>query len=539
MSKPEKSYVLMNKDNEVLRFHSVKGEFAGDISFEQDVIIDNKLPIGFKDIDDWIIGRNASNHNEHIKRILERKGCNNNQAYIEMTHAASVSDTFWIKSLNEGIKWNDISLYRHSFTDIISQLSFEGAGVDTRFSPTSPTPEIVLTQTHSPELAVDGSFRRCFVKENRKGQYNSDVFLYKRGMYHNSQKEGIEQYGEILASEIASVISPNNAVRYSLKTKNGKAASCCNLFTSEEYGLAAIYRVIKPNPKLDDIFKYYKGINCEQQFRELLVLDALCFNTDRHLGNFGVLFDNDTLDIVTIAPIYDLNYSFFPSLTTEELSEDKFGDSIVDIKSSFGLDFTELGQLAKNKTISKRIETLADFKFDFRGNDDFSELRVNRIEDIVRKQAQAILSIDKKHTYDVFYSNEMARRLELEQRVKKTEPYITELYDILDSKGYSVSITIDKENSILYVFNDENYEFQISIDFISKTIKWNNELSIEDLKSTDYTDYQLYSKIEEELKEFSSQHAVEELQGFNYLIFNDELSELCDDYEENSGITSP
>lgn len=393
-------YYLMNKDKVVLSFAGKKDDIIGNMYFEEIQRYSN-VPLGFDDIDSWLSGRNAAKHNSHIKKIMVSIDCNDNESYLQITHAASINDTFWVKSDTEDTNWNDVSLYRNQFTEVISKMAFEGIGVDTLFSPTVPK-----YQTQSPELAVEGSFRRCFKKEKHKGQFGSDIFFYKRGL-ENGTIDGLQHYCEVLSSEIANRISPQNAVRYSLSEIDGKYASKCNLFSNEDVGLAPLYKVIdKKNPTLRNVFDYYHQLGCEDQFREMMVVDSLCFNIDRHLGNLGVLFNNDTLEILGIAPIYDLNWSLFSSFLIEDLTDEKiFGNKLINEMPKMGDDFTRLGQTFINDDVRKRVTELQDFSFDFRGNNDFSEERIVSLEKIIKRQATALVSGKKEYTKDVFYSS--------------------------------------------------------------------------------------------------------------------------------------
>lgn len=97
-------------------------------------------------------------------------GCDDNEGFIRTTHAATINDTFWIKSDRENITWEQISLYSNQFTETISHLAFEGVGLYVAdFSSTSP------------ELTCEGYFRKCFRKEEHHGIFGSDIFIYKRG----------------------------------------------------------------------------------------------------------------------------------------------------------------------------------------------------------------------------------------------------------------------------------------------------------------------------------------------------------------------
>lgn len=46
--------------------------------------------------------------------------------YIQsMTYATSLNDTFWVKSEEEDINWEQVSLYQNKFDEVISRISFE------------------------------------------------------------------------------------------------------------------------------------------------------------------------------------------------------------------------------------------------------------------------------------------------------------------------------------------------------------------------------------------------------------------------------
>lgn len=388
-------YYLMNKNNIAATFDAKPHtEFTESASFVLKQTY-GLLPIGFKDINAWLDGRKASKHNYHLQAIMKQLGCDSNEGFIQMTHAATINDTYWVKSDKENISWNQISLYRNQFTAVISKLAFEGVGLyDAIFSSTSP------------ELACDGSFRKCFRKEAYVGEFGSDIFLYKRG---HELGNGFEPYCEHMASEIAQFISPDHAVGYDLVTLHEKITSRCNLFTDEQYGYASFAKVTDAQRlDLQEIFNYFAELGSEQTFREMLVIDSLCFNQDRHAGNYGVLFDNDTLQVQQMAPVFDLNLSLFPYVTQEEF--ENIGDKLFEYAPKLGEDFTRIGQMGMNDTLRDRVKDMQDFTFRFQGDDVFSPQRVKIIQGIVRKQAKAILSKEKLYTKDVFFAEKFEKQ---------------------------------------------------------------------------------------------------------------------------------
>lgn len=383
-------YFLMNKNNIVATFDKKpESEFSTGVSFEITEVF-AKLPYGFHSINTWLDGRKSSKHNKHLAKAMKRMDCYDNERFMRVTHAATINDTFWIKSDTERLSWEQISLYRNRFTESISRLAFEGSDFND-----------AVFWSSSPELSCEGSFKKCFRKETETGEWGSDIFIYKRGS-EGTSNAGLEPYCEVMSSEIAQIICPN-AVSYELVMLHNKLASRCNLFTNEEYGYVPFAKLAyTEGTTLEDMFRYFIEHGAEQPFREMLVLDALCFNEDRHAGNFGMLFNNDTLELVRMSPVFDLNISLLAYAHNEELAN--IGDALYTRSLKFGDDFTRVGQIALNDVIRDRVKDMKDFSFSFRGDDIFSPDRVRLLEQTVRKQAEAILSPQKLMTKDVFIS---------------------------------------------------------------------------------------------------------------------------------------
>lgn len=376
----------MNKDETVLSFRVLKrDEIFDNVTFE---IVkterEEMLPIGFTGINAWLKNRKASAHSTRMRALMIRLGCENNEDYIRKTRAASINDTFWVKSDDDNVDWNDVSLYSNPFDGCISQLAFEGKCICSEVS-----------SAMSPELSCEGSYGKRFLRI-RNGKGDEEIHLCKRGGHSGN---GFEPYCEVMASEIARHISPD-AVSYRFKVLSDTLASRCRLFTDEKNGFAP-FRKIKETADID-AFDYFYEIGSEQAFREMLVIDSLCFNEDRHSGNYGVLFDNDTLKVIKMSPVFDLNASLFSNISTEDFAN--IGEILCGRQPKLGEDFTRMGQTAINDIIRDRIKDMKDFSFSFRGDDVFPEKRVKAIEEVVRRQAAAILSQDKLYTKNVFFT---------------------------------------------------------------------------------------------------------------------------------------
>ncbi|MCR5608075.1 MAG: hypothetical protein K6G26_03350 [Lachnospiraceae bacterium] len=487
----KKVYYLMNKDSVVLEFiGNKKNDFSDDIYFTE-VNRKGKIPFGFSSINSWIEGRKASKHNAHLRSIMKKLGCNDNEGFIRITHATSVNDTFWIKSENENISWNDVSLYSNQFTEAISKLAFEGVGLY----------EEVFSST-SPELSCDGSFRKCFKKEEKKGEFGSNIFLYKRG---HELGAGLEPYCEALASEIAGIIAPENYVKYEICYLHDRLASKCNIFTDEINGYASFAK-INPSARysLQDIFEYFEKIGSEEVFREMLVVDSLCFNQDRHAGNYGVIFDNNTMEVKGMSPIFDLNLSMLPYVEMEEFEH--IGDKLFEYAPKLGDDFTRIGQMGMNDVIRERVKNIVDFSFTFRGDEKFSSERVQKLEDVIRKQAKAILSKEKLQTSDVFYSNNAKvyenQQMKVEEASASMEEFLTKIDEEKLSEGSFLSVCNGSDTVQLYL---ENESYMLTIDFLNNSfiVKQNTiDVTEEELKNNAPDFYKDVKYIEEIYNKF-------------------------------------
>lgn len=208
----------------------------------------------------------------------------------------------------------------------------------------------------------------------------------------------MEPYSEILASEIAGKIC-NTPVQYQLAHIHGQLASKCRLFTDETYGYVP-YSRLGQSMDADAMLRFYHKIGSEDEFRRMLVLDALTFNVDRHAGNHGVLVDNETQDIIRMAPVFDLNMAMLPYLEQADFSH--LGLKLKECGPRIGNDFTAIGQAALTPQIRSALVSLKGYEFSFRGDERFPKERVKQLESIMERQLDALLSKEKLQTKDVF-----------------------------------------------------------------------------------------------------------------------------------------
>lgn len=359
-------YQLMNKDSFVLDFSCERDEFD-EPSFSEGTWKSDKHPIGFTDISSFLERRKAPKHREHIQELLTKYGCNDIEGFIRVTHAASLNDTFWVKEEGSPLSWKDVSLYQNDFNELIGIAAFEGIIPDEDVSSTSP------------EFSTDGTYAKCWMRED------DTILLYKTG----SKLYEIEPLSEFLATQLCEKLCIN-PVSYDLDFYNGKLISKCSLFTDEQHGFVPISRIFKQKTPIKELLSFYAQTGCEDDFRRMCVFDSLIFNTDRHFGNFGVIFNNDTMEILGMAPIFDHNRSLFFSVDDSSISNLSYYAS--NAVPRLGSDFNITASQLLTPEIRSDLKNLSGFKFEQHPQIKAPQKRLDALSRLVNTQIDLILN---------------------------------------------------------------------------------------------------------------------------------------------------
>ena len=359
-----REYVLMNREVPMLRFACERNAFD-EPEFSEIAWLTELRPIGYGNLADFLARRQAPKHRKHIRELLERYGCDDLEGFLRVTHALSLNDTLWVKEAESALSWDGVSLYQNEFDQLVSEAAFDGIISETDLSSTSP------------EFGTDGYYAKCWLRDA------DGIWLYKSG----SGLHVIEPVSEFLVSQLAEKIC-QNVVRYDLEIYHDKLVSKCPLFTSEATGLAkagAVFRGEKTIPRLLD---YCLALGSDDDFRRMCVLDALVLNPDRHYGNFGFLFDNHSMAITGMAPVFDNNRALFPELDEDALAAP---DWYIDrCRPKLGRDFILTARGLLTEEIRADLEKLRDFRFTNHPRLPISEKRLDLLSALVRHQISLI-----------------------------------------------------------------------------------------------------------------------------------------------------
>ena len=86
-----------------------------------------------------------------------------------------------------------------------------------------------------------------------------------------------------------------NVAPYKISKWKKQLCSACELFTSKDVAFVPIGRIVKIGG-MKAVREYYENLGSEyvDALNDMIVLDAVIYNTDRHFGNFGALVDSKT-----------------------------------------------------------------------------------------------------------------------------------------------------------------------------------------------------------------------------------------------------
>lgn len=66
-----------------------------------------------------------------------------------------------------------------------------------------------------------------------------------------------------------------------------------------------------------DILNEQNVPNAKEYLQKMIILDYIMANEDRHLGNFGIIRDVESLQWVSICPIFDTGRSLNTNITNK------------------------------------------------------------------------------------------------------------------------------------------------------------------------------------------------------------------------------
>ena len=250
------------------------------------VLNNDLLPLYLKRVKDaraWLETRAIDSHraNSRLLKKALRLAQKDDVSTVLHVNAATITDTYWVRAIGSELKYEDVRFTKDYFYNLALR------GLYSSFNSASKRKD-----TKTPELTNIGSFEKCWKLNDGKW------WIYKSA----NQKE---QFSELFVYELGKSLGMNMA-HYEKGDKCVKSLdftdSATVIFEPAFSFMGDEEDYIKVAEKLNELCP--KAI---PDYIKMIFLDTITANPDRHTGNFGLMRDAKTGELLGLAPNFDNN----------------------------------------------------------------------------------------------------------------------------------------------------------------------------------------------------------------------------------------
>lgn len=303
---------IMHRDEEVARagFDEDLGLIVGDV----EVLDADLLPMGTR-------GEDGRLDRPGLKRWWERRcvpptrdGAKDLRDRFDVplcsfpfrSMGLSLSDQYWVLTDGSDAEWSDVDFFGNGFSDDVGDLLFSGLLRDD-------------VDFRSPDCTTTGNLRKRWrIVDGERRLIKAAAGPYRQ-----------EPVNEV----VATVLMKSQGIEcthYELVTEEGRLCSSCPDFIDQGTELCTAAQVVMTAARPDgmSLYNHYvgccrsHGLDIVPDMDRMIVTDFLMANRDRHLNNFGIIRDAETLEWIKAAPVYDTGSSFLGDVMTECLEPD-------------------------------------------------------------------------------------------------------------------------------------------------------------------------------------------------------------------------
>ena len=259
--------------------------------------INNKVINNEKALNEWYRGRGIPDWRKDIKNLLEKLKIKSPDELLNKSYALSLSDQYWIKEENQkDLKWEDINFFTNDF-------QYKGY-LNISLSSSNYDEKIDL---HSPNNTTDGMLQKAWIIENNKR-------ILVKGTFYSPNQEPINEW---LVSQICKRLDLDYC-NYEIDIIDNKIVSKCEDFINENQEIITAYDIFhseSKNNNTNDLEHYINileknGIeNARKSLQDMILIDYIVMNFDRHLKNHGIIRNVKTLKWEKVTPIFDTGES--------------------------------------------------------------------------------------------------------------------------------------------------------------------------------------------------------------------------------------
>lgn len=370
------NFVLKQFDDVLLNFmakRTIDGIDISITSINKDKV--ERLPLGMSPTSEsltrWLRHRTIPANRAYAQNFLSKNGLSENDfiGILQICKGLSLTDCYWVTYPNDQKAFAEVNLFDNRFSQVLSQIAFTGYG-------SSPASKF----RSSPEFTTNGMLPKAWRRKEGK------VLLYKGGT-SGLANTGKEPYSEFYAAQVAAAMGIPH-VTYGLSKWKGQLCSTCELFTSKDISFVPASTLISTS-KISRIIDWFDDHGWKNDLADMLVLDAIIRNTDRHLGNFGFLVDNHTNQLLRPAPIFDNGLSLYCYVMDNDLNN--LSEQEKTLTPALYADFDEVALHVIGQKQKQELRHLLTFKFKKHSRYNLSDERIKMLESAIQGKVRYLL----------------------------------------------------------------------------------------------------------------------------------------------------
>ena len=302
-------FILKNKDLDVAMMKmDVR---TGMIEYVLSVYLPEELPAGCAPdgtgLGEWWKLRAIPDSRKGIRQVLSRLSEETSQSLMLSSYGLSLTDHYWIQPVGQELYWKDLNFYENNFEDELGDILTDSERDRSASDGISKL---------SPSVSVNGDMKKKWIIR-KGGRY----LLKVNPNYHSQQA-----VNEVIAGKLHERLGWKNYVSYEMGTIHisGREYPCSlsPMFTSVEtefvsaYQIVAAYKVPNDVSLYEALIRQAVSLGADEKevraFLEYMILtDFILTNTDRHLNNFGFIYDPRQHRLSGMAPLFDTGNSLF------------------------------------------------------------------------------------------------------------------------------------------------------------------------------------------------------------------------------------
>lgn len=304
-------HTLMNREHPVVDFtYDRRTQAVGKIEVREGIAW-RPLGIGRLDKDPdrydlaaWIRARSIPDVRPHLSEDLQRLGLGSAPELMFSSLGLSLSDQYWFRPVDTDISWHEVNFFENGYAQGSLEPGRLGSFGDGQ---------------RSPDASTDGALAKGWLRERGVDR------LLKGGMGNENR----EPYNELLATKLLKRLLPvEDFVAYELTVRHGIVRSACKTMVDANTELIPAQDVLCGFGVTEgrNVYRGYLSAleklgveGAKGALDRMIVVDHLMANFDRHLRNFGLIRDVESLDGYRVAPLFDHGCGFYARATTTEL----------------------------------------------------------------------------------------------------------------------------------------------------------------------------------------------------------------------------